>query len=202
MPLTPADIHNVALPKSPLGRRGYDEEQVDAFLDTITQDMIRLLEENEALRRRVDHTAATGALSTVTGELQQARRACDQAEQNTHRLQARLGEARRAATAAPRETINEGVLALANHTAEQHLGGAQQTSDQLLTEARARSERISAEARQAAHRIEQESRRRHRDAAADLQVRHSALVHEIDELATFAQSYRSALAEHMRQPGI
>ena len=35
MPLTPADVHNVAFKKPPIGKRGYDEEEVDAFLDEV-----------------------------------------------------------------------------------------------------------------------------------------------------------------------
>ena len=50
MPLTPADIHNMAFKKPPMGKRGYDEEEVDGFLDEVEQQLIRLLEENEALR--------------------------------------------------------------------------------------------------------------------------------------------------------
>ena len=30
MPLTPAEVHNVAFKKPPIGKRGYDEEEVDA----------------------------------------------------------------------------------------------------------------------------------------------------------------------------
>ena len=37
MPLTPADIHNVAFKKPPIGKRGYDEEEVDAFLDVFPE---------------------------------------------------------------------------------------------------------------------------------------------------------------------
>ena len=33
MPLTPADVHNVAFKKPSIGKRGYDEDEVDAFLD-------------------------------------------------------------------------------------------------------------------------------------------------------------------------
>src|SRR5919198_1145183 len=50
MPLTPADVHNVAFKKPPIGKRGYDEEEVDAFLDEVEQELIRLLEENGVLR--------------------------------------------------------------------------------------------------------------------------------------------------------
>ena len=35
MPLTPADVHNVAFSKPPIGKRGYNEDEVDAFLDRI-----------------------------------------------------------------------------------------------------------------------------------------------------------------------
>ena len=31
MPLTPADVHNVVFKKPPIGKRGYDEDDVDAF---------------------------------------------------------------------------------------------------------------------------------------------------------------------------
>ncbi len=31
MPLTPADVHNVAFSKPPIGKRGYNEDEVDAF---------------------------------------------------------------------------------------------------------------------------------------------------------------------------
>ena len=33
MPLTPADVHNVTFSKPPIGKRGYHEDEVDAFLD-------------------------------------------------------------------------------------------------------------------------------------------------------------------------
>ena len=36
MPLTPADVHNVAFKKPPIGKRGYDEEEVDASISALT----------------------------------------------------------------------------------------------------------------------------------------------------------------------
>jgi DivIVA domain-containing protein len=52
MPLTPAEVHNVAFKKPPIGKRGYDEEEVDAFLDIIEVELARLIEENNDLRTR------------------------------------------------------------------------------------------------------------------------------------------------------
>ena len=53
MPLTPADVHNVAFSKPPIGKRGYNEDEVDAFLDLVETELIRLIEENSDLRQRV-----------------------------------------------------------------------------------------------------------------------------------------------------
>ena len=39
MGLTPADVHNVAFSKPPIGKRGYNEDEVDAFLDRVEQEM-------------------------------------------------------------------------------------------------------------------------------------------------------------------
>ena len=52
MPLTPAEVHNVAFKKPPIGKRGYDEEEVDAFLDIVEVELSRLIEENNELRAR------------------------------------------------------------------------------------------------------------------------------------------------------
>src|SRR5213076_1193374 len=53
MSLTPADVHNVAFSKPPIGKRGYNEDEVDAFLDLVEAELARLLEENEDLREQV-----------------------------------------------------------------------------------------------------------------------------------------------------
>jgi DivIVA domain-containing protein len=42
MALTPDDVRNVAFNKPPIGRRGYDEEEVDLFLDEVERTLIEL----------------------------------------------------------------------------------------------------------------------------------------------------------------
>src|SRR3954451_7317926 len=95
MPLTPAEVHNVAFKKPPIGKRGYDEEEVDAFLDIVEVELSRLLEENNELKT---HTNGTGPSSANGGgggggvnpaELAAAR------DENA-RLQNRIGELERA----------------------------------------------------------------------------------------------------------
>ena len=49
MPLTPADVHNVAFSKPPIGKRGYNEDEVDAFLDLVEAELARLIEETASI---------------------------------------------------------------------------------------------------------------------------------------------------------
>ena len=49
MPLTPADVRNKQFSTTRL-RPGYDEEEVDAFLDEVEAELDRLIQENEELR--------------------------------------------------------------------------------------------------------------------------------------------------------
>ena len=58
MPLTPADVHNVVFKKPPIGKRGYDEDEVDAFLDVVEAELARLIEENNELRSAVSRGGA------------------------------------------------------------------------------------------------------------------------------------------------
>lgn len=50
MPLTPLDIHNKEFSK---GFRGYDEDEVNEFLDRIVKDYEVIIKENMTLKQRV-----------------------------------------------------------------------------------------------------------------------------------------------------
>jgi DivIVA domain-containing protein len=90
MPLTPAEVHNVAFKKPPIGKRGYDEEEVDAFLDIVEVELSRLIEENNDLRSRLSSgQPAPSAGGADPAELTAAR------EENG-RLQNRVAELERA----------------------------------------------------------------------------------------------------------
>jgi DivIVA domain-containing protein len=210
VPLTPAEIHNVEFQKASLGKRGYDEEQVDALLDEATREMIRLLEENDVLQRRIDVTPPPAVVpprgaefAVMAAELDRARHACDQAELTARQLERRLDEARRAvAQREERGDVNpERVLAMAQRTADDHMHEADAESHALLAEARERSQRVTSEARQMVSDIEQNARRHESEAAADLVTRRAALLKQIEELTEFAENYRVALEIHLAQQG-
>ncbi len=69
MPLSPAEVHNVAFKKPPIGKRGYDEEEVDAFLDVVEVELSRLIEENNDLKGRTgDGASADGSSTPVASD--------------------------------------------------------------------------------------------------------------------------------------
>ncbi len=92
MPLTPAEVHNVAFKKPPIGKRGYDEEEGDAFLDIVEVELSRLIEENNELKARPGGggIVANGGGASVA-ELAAVR-------DDNGRLQARIGELEKALT--------------------------------------------------------------------------------------------------------
>lgn len=51
--LTSADVRKVAFNKAPIGRRGYHEEEVDAFLDQVESTIAALTDQIEALHTQL-----------------------------------------------------------------------------------------------------------------------------------------------------
>src|SRR5436305_14312208 len=105
MPLTPADVHNVAFKKPPIGKRGYDEEEVDAFLDEVERELARLIEENNELRAQAERGGGRGSgggsdprlsaeLADLKGQLDRVQREKVAAEQAARSMQSELEQVR------------------------------------------------------------------------------------------------------------
>src|SRR5690606_16589302 len=77
MPLTPADVRNKQFNTTRL-RPGYDEEEVDSFLDEVEAELDRLITENDELRRRL--AEVTGDQSYLSGPLTQQQGAAYQGQ--------------------------------------------------------------------------------------------------------------------------
>jgi DivIVA domain-containing protein len=67
--LTPQDVRNVAFNKPAFGRRGYDEEQVDAFLDAVAGTITALTEEITSLRAQSDRGRPPTTEGSIVAEL-------------------------------------------------------------------------------------------------------------------------------------
>ena len=219
MPLTPADIHNMAFKKPPIGKRGYDEEEVDAFLDEVEQELIRLLEENGALQDTLQRGGGGGGggggmgpsammlsseLAGLTAQLDRLQEARARAEQNARSMQAELERARNAVPAGPSSSPadddrNARVLMMAQRTADDHMRDAQREVEALLAAAHGKAEQLTSEAQLKASTIESDARRDHAEALDSIGAKRAALLDEIDRLSQLAQSYQTALNEHVTQ---
>jgi len=69
--LTPQDVRNIAFNRPPFGRRGYDEEQVDAFIDAVAQTITALTDEVTSLRAQAgrEQPGAEGGVMAELGEI-------------------------------------------------------------------------------------------------------------------------------------
>ncbi|MCW6003395.1 DivIVA domain-containing protein [Micromonospora sp. CPCC 205371] len=208
MPLTPADVHNIAFKKPSIGKRGYDGEQVDAFLDELEEELIRLIEENNELRTRMAFDGAwagadagpqLAALDDVTAQFERAQREKAAAEQAARATQAQLEQARTLSgpvTARDREQEFQ-VLTMAERTADTHLGEAQREAHGLLSNARSAARQLTDDAQAKADALERDARQRHHEAMGGLSARRTAARQEIEDLEAFEREYRTRLRAYV-----
>jgi len=208
MPLTPADVHNVAFKKPPIGKRGYDEEEVDAFLDEVERELARLIEENNQFRAGHMPAPAAPADMRHSGEFADLKTQLDRlsrekaaAEQAARQLQGELDHMR-ASGAAPASS-GDGeqqalrVLMMAQRTADEHVSDARREADKLLTDARTQSDEMTRDARAKAEALERDARQRHQEVMGSLDAKRTALQKHIEELKQFEREYRTRLKAYL-----
>jgi DivIVA domain-containing protein len=152
MPLTPADVHNVAFSKPPIGKRGYNEDEVDAFLDLVEAELARLIEENEDLREQVSQLEQR--LGNAQADLEEARSrpaAMGAVSPPTQQIQ-RQEPPQRPSFGDPAEGGDSHVqvakvLSMAQEMAERLTAEAKSEADAMLTDSRTKSEQLLSEAR-------------------------------------------------------
>lgn len=206
MPLTPADVHNVAFSKPPIGKRGYNEDEVDAFLDLVENELTRLIEENADLRQRVSEMDSELSGARVGGGAQptQAIPAYEpepepepvapawkpsppvtQAPQPAYEpppqpAQASLSEDQHLKAAR--------LMSLAQDTADRLTGTAKAESEKLLSDARANADAMLSEAKHTAETTVAEARQRADAMLADAQTRSETQLRQAQEKADALQA--------------
>ncbi len=210
MPLTPADVHNVAFKKPPIGKRGYDEEEVDAFLDEVERELARLIEENQELRAGrggmappppgdMRHSGEFADLKTQLDRLQREKAA---AEQAARQMQMEIDQMRAqgpAGVAAGGDGEQQAlrVLMMAQRTADEHVSDARREADKLMTDARTKSEEMTRDARAKAEALERDARQRHQEVMGSLETKRTALQKHLEELKQFEREYRTRLKAYL-----
>jgi DivIVA domain-containing protein len=216
LPLTPADVHNVVFKKPPIGKRGYDEDEVDAFLDVVEAELARLIEENNELRAG----SSTGRVTAqpVAAEPAPAPAPPPQPavrEDDTTRASRMLALASETADryvneakaqadqmVASAKTNSERMVTEARAKSEQLVNEAKMRADSMINDARTRADAMEREARAKAAALDQDAERRHREVMGPLEEKRAGLERKIEELRTFEREYRtrfrSYLESHLR----
>ncbi|MFC9833491.1 DivIVA domain-containing protein [Rhodococcus sp. NPDC127530] len=173
MPLTPADVHNVAFSKPPIGKRGYNEDEVDAFLDLVEQELSRLIEENADLRQRV------GELDKELADAKKAPRSASAAQTPAPKAEpARVVEQPKAPAPAPAPAAAAAPTqgADAHMQAAKVLGLAQEMADRLTSDAKTESEQLLGNARTNSEQLVSDARTRSETMVADARQKSEALI--------------------------
>jgi len=184
MPLTPAEVHNAKFRKPPMGKRGYDEDEVDSFLDRVEAELVRLLNENADLQRQLETIGQAG-----TSESASAGPAGEAAAPAVRQaLAGAEGDAEQAALR---------TLVLAQRTADAAVSEARGEATDLVTQARAEAERLEREARERTEALDRDAESRYQQAIGGLEEARRALERRIEDLHGFEREYRSRLRAYL-----
>jgi DivIVA domain-containing protein len=212
MPLTPADVHNVAFKKPPIGKRGYDEEEVDAFLDEVERELARLIEENNDLRSQVERARSGGQPAAqpagndvetrrlaqenaeLKGQMERLRQEKAAAQQAAQQAQQAAAQAAQQAAQQPRNV--PAPVAAADPGGEQQalrvLMLAQRTADEHVEEARREADKLLSEARSKADELTRDARSKAEALEREARQRHQEAMGGLD-------AKRSALQKHIEE---
>jgi len=210
MPLTPADVRNKQFSTTRL-RPGYDEEEVDAFLDEVEAELDRLIQENEELRSKlaeclrgkVPGGMAVGMAAAPVTEPKPEMLA-PQPEPMKQPEPVSVGMGMPSPSTEDNMDTAARVLALAQQTADQAIADARREAeetvararreaDEILSKARRQAEQIIGDARARAETLERDAQDRHRQAMGSLVQTRDELERKVEELRSFEREYRSRL---------
>jgi DivIVA domain-containing protein len=210
MPLTPADVRNKQFSTTRL-RPGYDEEEVDAFLDEVEAELDRLIQENEELRAKLAEVLRGGGkpgipalgspLSDPKPDMmvpeppQERRQPEPMMMDRMHPVEDNMDTAARVLSLA-QQTADQ-AIADARREADETLGRARREADEVLTKARRQAEQITGDARARAESLERDAQERHRQAMGSLVQQREELERRVDDLRAFEREYRSRLKAYL-----
>ena len=182
MALTPEDIVNKRF-QSTKFRDGYDQDEVDDFLDEVVAEMRRVMQENEDLKQDLQAAEARIAELQRSAGDSPAETAPQTAPQpvSASQPQAPTGVPQPLGDPVEAESTNN-LLQLARRLHEEHVREGIQKRDELIAEGHAQAARVVAEA-------EAEQRRQ----LAGFEDQKKGLEGRIEQLRQFERDYRQSL---------
>ncbi|GAB2514128.1 DivIVA domain-containing protein [Paramicrobacterium agarici] len=188
MALTPEDVVNKQFQQTKF-REGYDQDEVDDFLDEVVVELRRLIQENQDLKEQVSKAESSSAASGDNGS-----KTDFVAQQQAPATPAPVPAAP-ASTEAPAQAAAESgdesessnsLLVLARRLHDEHVREGSEKRDQLIAEGHATAARVVSEAEA-----------KQREELSKLETAKSGLEKKIDELRVFEREYRTNLRSYI-----
>ncbi|MGL5858248.1 MAG: DivIVA domain-containing protein [Angustibacter sp.] len=187
MPLNPEEVVNKRFSPTKF-RQGYDEEEVDEFLDEVVAELRRLNTENDELRAKLRACESRVAELTRSGGMDRPV----------------VPEAPRTApvpVAAPVQPSPPPVLAPAARGDSDNAAGmlalAQKLHDEHVEAGKAERHKIITEAQDHASRLVREAEAKQRETLGDLEQQRQMLERKVEQLRSFEREYRSRLKAYL-----
>jgi DivIVA domain-containing protein len=225
MPVTPADVRQVAFSKPPLGMAGYHEDEVDAFLDLVEAALARLIQDNTELRAQVPQldqrpramptTTAGSGPPRLAGPVltpprppvtHQTRLDVNHDVRAAHTLvvaQEKADQVTEQAHTTAGQVLNqartdcEQLIATAQDQAEDLIKTARTRAKTILQNARSTAQTVQRQSEDKAASLEQDATRKRTVILNTLNQDKGLLENTIDELRAFELEYRTQLATYL-----
>ncbi|ANP72547.1 DivIVA domain-containing protein [Cryobacterium arcticum] len=186
MALTPEDVVNKRF-QSTKFREGYDQDEVDDFLDEVVVELRRLTQENEDLKARLSGGETAAPVSAAPAKAAEPVNTPEPVAEPV----AAVVPAPVAAAPAPAAEVDEtagttNLLQLARRLHEEHVKEGAEKRDALIAEGHATAARVIAE-----------SEAKQRAQINILDKERSVLENKIEELRTFEREYRQKLKSYI-----
>jgi DivIVA domain-containing protein len=207
MALTPEDVVNKRFQPTKF-REGYDQDEVDDFLDEIVVELRRLNQENDELRKKLAESGAgTPASSTaaapVVEKVPAPVRADDKDKEDRAKAEAEAKAAeapkKKEAERAPAPAAAPAPVAVtpASESAAGLLAMAQQMHDKHVADGEQQRDKIIAEAQIEASSLVNDAQEKSRKILGALEQQRSVLERKVEQLRGFERDYRSRLKAYI-----
>ena len=206
MALTPEDVVNKRFQPTKF-REGYDQDEVDDFLDEIVVELRRLNQENDELRKKLADAgssvpASSSAAPVVEKVPAPVKSDKDEAREKAE-AEAKAAEANKkkdVQPAAPAAAAPAAPAAVATPSAESAAGllaMAQQMHDRHVADGQAQKDKIIAEAQIEASSLVNDAQEKSRKILGALEQQRSVLERKVEQLRGFERDYRSRLKAYI-----
>lgn len=192
MALSPEDVQNKLFTTVRL-REGYEQAEVDEFLDEVEAELTRLLKENDDLRTQ---RAGAGGDDAATPVAPQGAAATTPSAVKPQEIVVRKGDDIGAAAARVlnmAQRTADDVVREAREEADKLLDDAKSTADHLTTDARVKADEVDRETRERSTALEQQLEEERQTALGALQEEKGRLEREVETLRSFEREYRGRL---------